>query len=113
MGRFDWLYDEQGRWQPTVWQRWIALDPLTIVRRRADAFLPTQRIYLDGAKEDEFGANIGARKIFDELKKREVPATFYEAPGHHSDHLAERLVRGLTWVFGRAVDDLPIRSERP
>jgi pimeloyl-ACP methyl ester carboxylesterase len=96
--RFDWLYDERGGWRADTWKRWLALDPLTIVRQKPAAFSPTQRIYLDGAEHDEFGANIGARKIHDVLVARKAAVTFYEAPGHHSDRLIERLGRGLKWV---------------
>ena len=101
-GRFDWLYDAAGRWRADTWQRWLALDPLTLVRQKPDAFAATQRIYLDGAEHDEFGANIGAAKIHAVLRQRKSPATFYESPGHHSDRLVERLVRGLAWVNGQS-----------
>jgi len=98
-GKFEWLYDNRGQWRPEAWQRWIDLDPLTLVRKNANAFAPTQRIYLDGAEHDEFGANIGARKIQEVLRTRPAPSTFYESPGHHSDRLPDRLIRGLTWVL--------------
>ena len=98
-GRFEWLYDDRGQWRPDAWQRWLDLDPLTLVRKNPNAFATTQRIYLDGAEHDEFGANIGARKIQEILRTRPAPSTFYESPGHHSDRLPERLVRGLTWVL--------------
>ena len=98
-GRFDWLYDAAGHWRAEAWARWLALDPLTLVREKPDAFAPAQRIYLDGAEHDEFGANIGAAKIHTVLRERKAPATFYEAPGHHSDRLPERLIRGLAWVL--------------
>ena len=100
-GRFEWLYDARGNFRAEAWQRWLDLDPLHVVRKRADAFAPAQRIYLDGAEHDEFGANIGARKIHEVLRGRKSPVTFYESPGHHNDHLAERLVRGLGWVLGK------------
>jgi S-formylglutathione hydrolase FrmB len=100
-GRFEWVYDDNGNWQADVWQRWLELDPLTLVRRRDDAFAPTQRVYLDGAEKDEFGANIGARKIQEELASRESPSIFFEAPGQHSDHIAARLIRGLAWALGK------------
>jgi pimeloyl-ACP methyl ester carboxylesterase len=105
-GRFEWLYDDGGKWRAEAWQRWLDLDPLNVVRRRADAFAPGQRIYLDGAALDEFGANIGARKIYDVLKERSSPAAFYEPPDHHEDHLPERLTRGLSWVFGKPAPDI-------
>jgi len=98
-GRFEWLYDAKGQWRPEAWQRWLDLDPLTIVRKNPDAFSPAQRIYLDGAEHDEFGANIGARKIHAVLRERKAPVEFHEPPGHHSDRLSERLVRGLQWIF--------------
>jgi S-formylglutathione hydrolase FrmB len=97
--RFEWLYDDHGQWRAEAWQRWLDLDPLTLVRKNPAAFAPAQRVYLDGAEHDEFGANIGARKIHEVLRARKSPATFYESPGHHSDRLPERLVRGLNWVL--------------
>ena len=97
-GRFEWLYDDRGRWRAEAWARWIALDPLTVVRKNPGAFAKTQRVYLDGAEHDEFGANIGARKIHEVIREKVPRSTFYESPGHHSDRLAERLIRGLTWV---------------
>ena len=101
-GRFEWLYDDRGRWRPEAWVRWIALDPLTVVRKNPDAFAKTQRVYLDGAEHDEFGANIGARKIHEVIREKVPRSTFYESPGHHSDRLAERLIRGLVWVTERS-----------
>jgi S-formylglutathione hydrolase FrmB len=100
-GRFDWLYDAQGQWRPEVRQRWLDLDPLVIARRRVDAFAPEQRVYLDGAEHDEFGANIGARKIYEVLRERKSPVTFSEPPGGHGDNLPGRLEAGLEWIFGR------------
>ncbi|MEI9896572.1 MAG: alpha/beta hydrolase [Chthoniobacter sp.] len=100
-GQFEWLYDEKGQWRADVWKRWLDLDPLMLVRRNDDAFAPSQRIYLDGAEQDEYGANIGARKIFNELKNRGSSVRFYQPPGHHADNLPDRLARGLAFVLGR------------
>jgi enterochelin esterase family protein len=98
-GWFEWVYDDRGRWREDVWQRWIALDPLTLVQRDPKAFNRSEPVYLDGAQFDEFGANIGARRIHDVLKARSQTVTFYESPGHHSDAVAERLERGLGWAL--------------
>jgi S-formylglutathione hydrolase FrmB len=98
-GKFEWLYDANGNWRPEAWDRWIDLDPLTLVRRDEQAFSREQRIYMDGAERDEFGAQIGARKIHDVLAARKLNSHFYEAPGRHSDDLPGRLVRGLRWVL--------------
>ncbi len=105
-GRFHWLYNDAGEFQPKVWQQWLDKDPLLIIRQRADAFTPDQRIYLDGASHDEWGFNVSARKMFDALRERPAPVTFYEPSGGHSDRVPERLTRGLTWVMGRPVAEL-------
>jgi enterochelin esterase family protein len=98
-GRFAWLYDDRGIWQPEVWQSWLEADPLTHIRKKREAFAATQRVYLDGAEHDEFLANIGARNMRDALRDRPSPVTFYESPGGHSDQLPERLIRGVKWVL--------------
>ena len=100
-GKFDWLYDDKGQWRADVWKKWIDLDPLMIVRRNDDAFAASQRVYLDGAEQDEFGANIGAKKIFMELRNRASAVRFYQPPGHHGDNLPDRLARGLMFALGK------------
>jgi len=100
-GEFDWLYDAQGHFRQDVWQRWLDNDPLTVVRKNPEAFSPQQMIYLEGAAQDQFAANIGARKIYEVLRSRPARCTFYEPPGHHADHVYDRLQRGLEWVFDR------------
>ncbi len=105
-GEFDWLYDAQGNFRRAVWWRWLDNDPLTVVQRSRKAFSPAQKIYLEGAAQDQFAANIGARKIYEVLKQRSSPCTFYEPPGKHSDHVRERLQRGLEWVFDRPLTDI-------
>jgi enterochelin esterase family protein len=105
-GEFEWLYDAHRNFRQAVWQRWLANDPLTIVRNNQNAFAAGQAIYLDGAAQDEFSANIGARKIYEVLRSRPGRCTLYEPPGHHADHLRERLQRGLEWVFNRPLTDI-------
>jgi len=98
-GQFEWLYDRTGAFRPEVWQKWLENDPLTIVRDHPDAFRPEQAIYLDGARQDEYKANIGARKIYDVLRARKARCTFVEPPGKHGDRLPDRLEDGLRWLF--------------
>ena len=105
-GEFEWLYDEQGHFVERVWLRWLANDPLTIVEKNPHAFGAGQAIYLDGAARDEFSANVGAREIFEVLKHKGFHCTFYEPPGHHAQHIPERLQRGLEWVFSRPLTDV-------
>ena len=105
-GEFEWLYNADGRFRNEVWQRWLTNDPLAIIRREPQAFAPGQAIYLEGAARDEFSANIGARKMYAVLQSRPSRCTFYEPPGHHADHIEERLERGLEWVFNRPLTDI-------
>ena len=105
-GEFEWLYDAKGNFREEVWQRWLDNDPLTVVQKNRKAFSPTQKIYLEGAAQDQFAANIGARKIYEVLKARPARCVFYEPPGKHSDHVRERLQRGLEWVFEKPLTDI-------
>lgn len=105
-GEFEWLYDAHGNFREEVWQRWLENDPLTVVLKNSDAFADSQAIYLDGAAKDEFSANIGAQKIFAVLQSRPARCIIYEPPGHHADHVRERLQRGLEWVFHRPLTDV-------
>jgi S-formylglutathione hydrolase FrmB len=105
-GEFEWLYDGKGQFRQDVWLRWLDNDPLTLVRRNPHAFSKDQAIYLEGAARDEFSANIGAREIFEVLSHQGMHCSFYEPPGHHTDHVPERLQRGLEWVFGRPLSEI-------
>ena len=105
-GQFDWLYDAQGHFRENVWRRWLEADPLTMVQKRQNAFLPTQSIYVEGPTQDFYKANVGARKIYEALRDRPARCAFYEPTGKHSDRVPERLERGLAWVFDRPLQDL-------
>jgi S-formylglutathione hydrolase FrmB len=100
-GEFEWLYDAQHNFRPEIWQRWLDNDPYVIVQKNKNAFLSTQAVFVEGAAQDQFKANIGARKIYDVLKNRPGRSTFREPPGKHSDHTLDRLQTGLEWVFAR------------
>jgi S-formylglutathione hydrolase FrmB len=105
-GEFEWLYDANGIFRESVWQRWLENDPLSIAEKNPRAFAASQSVYLEGAAKDEYSANIGARKIYEVLQTRSSRCTFYEPPGHHSDHVRERLQRGLAWIFDRPLADI-------
>ena len=101
-GEFHWPFDEQGRWDDAVWKKWLDQDPVVIARRNPKVFPPEQRIYLDGAEHDSFGAQKGARALRDAIQGQ-TKVEFYESPGGHSDHVGPRFARGLEWVSGRTV----------
>ena len=105
-GQFEWLYDRNGKFRDEIWQRWLDNDPLTVVERNPRAFASGQAVYLEGAAQDEYSANIGARAIFQVLRERPARCVFYEPPGHHDDHVRERLQRGVEWVFEKPLKDV-------
>lgn len=105
-GEFEWLYDAQGRFREEVWRRWLDNDPLTLVKRNPQVFAAGQMLYLEGAAQDEYSANVGARKINEALSRHPGRHVFYEPPGRHSDHVPERLQRGLNWVFEKPLSEI-------
>jgi S-formylglutathione hydrolase FrmB len=105
-GEFAWLYDANGNFREQIWQRWLANDPLTMVQKNPQAFAAHQMVYCEGAAQDQYSANVGAHKIYQVLKSGPARCTFYEPPGKHSDHIRERLQRGLEWVFLKPLTDI-------
>ena len=105
-GQFDWIFDSHGHFREKVWQHWLDNDPLTLVQKNRDAFLPNQSIYVEGPTLDSYKANVGARKIYEVLRERPARCTFYEPPGKHSDRVPERLERALAWLFDRPMQDI-------
>ena len=105
-GEIEWLYNSKGRFREKIWKLWMDNDPLTLVQQNPKAFGTNQSVYLEGSAQDQYGANIGAQKIYGVIRDRSARCTFYEPPGKHSDHLQERLQRGLAWVFNRPTQEI-------
>jgi hypothetical protein len=49
-----------GELVPEVWERWLALDPVRMVPRHADALRSLRAIYIDAGKRDEWFLDLGA-----------------------------------------------------
>jgi hypothetical protein len=45
--------------------------------------------------------------MYDLLVKNGTRGAFFEPPAHHSDHLQDRVQRGVAWAFGQPVMDIP------
>ena len=105
-GTFEWLYDNAGHYRPEVYERWRNQDPAVLAERSMHPFSPTQRIYVEGAAQDDFKANLGAAKVAENLNGKGITLTTYFPPGHHSDHLFERVIRGISWVYGLPLDEI-------
>ena len=105
-GAFEWLYDADGKFRNKTWQRWLDNDPLTMAQKNPRAFARGVAVYLEGSAQDQYSANIGARKIYEVIHTNLARCVFYEPPGKHSDRVPERLRRGLKWVFNRPLTDI-------
>lgn len=106
-GTFEWLYDAKGNYVEKTYQRWRSQDPVEVARRMRVPFSRSQRIYLEGAAQDDFKADEGAAKVAEVLgTKKNITFTTYFPPGHHSDHQNERIVRGVSWVKGLPLDEI-------
>jgi S-formylglutathione hydrolase FrmB len=105
-GTFDWFYDKAGHYRQDVYQRALTADPVQVAMHSSRPFSHAQRVYLDGAAQDDFKANLGAQRVGEVLAKKGVDYTTYYPPGHHSDHLRERIVRGIDWIFKKPLESI-------
>jgi enterochelin esterase family protein len=50
-----------GAFRPDVWERWLALDPMNLLDRHADALRSLSLLYLDCGTRDEWHLHLGMR----------------------------------------------------
>lgn len=105
-GDFEWLYDGAGVWREEVWKRWLEQDPVVMARRNPKLFGASQNVYLDGPDQDSFGAQKGARALWEAISKH-THSVFFEPRGGHADFMSERFCRGIEWVCGRVPRRIP------
>lgn len=91
-----------GRLVPEVWERWLAWDPVRMVRDHAEALRGLRAVYVDAGSRDEFWLDLGAEAFRRELEAAGVTSVSFELfdAGHGGiwyrypmalRHLAERL----------------------
>jgi hypothetical protein len=61
-----------------VWQRWLAWDPVRMVRKHAEALRAMKAIYVDAGKRDEYYLDLGAQAFCRELDAVGVKDFFFE-----------------------------------
>lgn len=86
-----------GRLIPEVWDRWLALDPVRMAPRYADALGSMRRIYLDAGRSDEYFLDLGAQAFSDELTKLGVAHTLELFDGAHG---------GISYRYPGAIREL-------
>ena len=81
---FDLPFDAKtGEIRETVWQRWLAHDPVHLVERYAENLRSLNLLFIDAGTEDEFALDIGARVLAKTLKKHDIPHISEEFEGGH------------------------------
>jgi enterochelin esterase family protein len=87
-GRFDLPFDlETGELRSDVWDRWLAWDPVRMIRtdRYRAALRKLAYVYVDGGSRDEYSLDVGARIFATEAQRQGVRADFEEFDGIHAD----------------------------
>jgi pimeloyl-ACP methyl ester carboxylesterase len=78
-GSIDLPFDTStGMLRDDVWQRWLAWDPVRMVRRHADALRGLRAIYIDAGKRDEWFLDLGADAFRRELEAIGITDVFFE-----------------------------------
>jgi S-formylglutathione hydrolase FrmB len=86
-----------GRLVPETWERWLAWDPVRMVRARADAVRGLRAIWIDAGRSDEFYLDLGAEAVRAEMEAvgvREPTLRFELFEGTHA---------GIEWRYPEAV----------
>jgi hypothetical protein len=92
-----------GRLVDDVWEQWLALDPVRMAPRCADALKSMRRIYLDAGKSDEWFLDLGAQAFAQELDKLGVEHTLELFDGKHG---------GITYRYPGAIRELLLALDR-
>lgn len=85
---FDLPFDlASGELIPTVWQRWLAFDPVVrLGEEKARAALRRlSLVHLTGSTEDEWFLDLAARRFAARAAAYELPVRYDEFPGGHFD----------------------------
>jgi enterochelin esterase family protein len=83
---FDLPFDlETGEWDPAVWARWTAWDPIELIPQYEAALRSLQLLFLDAGLRDEFNLQFGARTFVARLKRRGIPHRHEEFDDGHFD----------------------------
>jgi Putative esterase len=88
---------DTGRLVPDVWEQWLALDPVRMAPRHADALKSLRRVYLDAGRSDEWFLDLGAQAFAKELGRLGVDHTLELFTGRHG---------GITYRYPGAIREL-------
>ena len=67
----------------SVWQRWLAFDPVLACEQHVGALRSLDWLYLEAGQKDEFHLQFGLRVLVEKLKQLEVSHEHFEHDGGH------------------------------
>lgn len=76
---------ETGELLPARWKRWLANDPIHMVRRHRRALASLKGIYIDCGSRDQYHIHYGTRILSRELQKAGIRHAYEEFDDTHSD----------------------------
>ncbi len=92
-----------GELRPEIWERWLAWDPVRMVRQHAEGLRSMRGIWIDAGRSDEFYLDLGAEALRRELRRIRVPAKvirFELFEGGHSG-VERRYLLAARWLAER------------
>ena len=89
---------ETGERLPARWKRWLANDPVHLVRRYRDNLKTLRAIFIDCGWRDQYHIHYGARRLNRELERCGIDHRYEEFDGSHSG-IDDRLDGSLPFLY--------------
>lgn len=95
---FDLPFDlETGEIRASVWERWLARDPVRLAEKYAENLKSLKLLFIDAGTRDEFALDLGARILCKRLERFKVPFVHEEFDDGHFN-IAYRQNRSLELI---------------
>jgi enterochelin esterase-like enzyme len=100
---FELVGDEPKRVE-SVWQQWLAHDPVALLSSHQAALRQLRAIQFDCGLSDQIAGLLEANRLFAQaLTKAGIPHRFEEYDGNHSNRIRERVVMKVLPFFSTAL----------
>jgi S-formylglutathione hydrolase FrmB len=100
---FELVGDEPKRVE-SVWQQWLAHDPVALLPSHQAALRQLRAIQFDCGLSDQIEGLLEANRLFAQaLTKAGIPHRFEEYDGNHSNRIRERVVMKVLPFFSTAL----------
>ncbi len=89
---------ETGELIPARWRRWLAHDPINLVKRYREALLSLKGIYIDCGWRDQYQIHYGSRILSKRLRHSGIAHRYEEFDGTHSG-IDSRMDESLPFLY--------------